>query len=77
MKAYCIFMYFRTILDLFYAKKQLGKTPNLPQMRRFGNVLKKAIFGYFAKAIVRQNFQKWPIFTLNFKMPKIKGKQVL
>ena len=34
------------------------------------------IFGHFAKAIVRQNGEKWPILGANLKVSKTYEKQV-
>ena len=40
------------------------------------NVAKMAIFGYFEKAIVRQNGEKFSILSANFKRAKTKSKQL-
>ena len=43
----------------------------------FPKVSKMAIFRKKAKRLLRQNFQKWPNFLVNFKEAKKIGIQVL
>ena len=53
------------------------KTPSRREINFFPKVSKMAIFRKKAKRLLRQNFQKWPNFLVNFKEATKIGIQVL